>query len=209
MSSGLGSEAFASFQSRLIMRLHLLQADRDNFLQELVNMQGFVKDVPQTVCNASDKDDFLKRLNVKSFGDNADIQACIESLEGVTELTWEEAFNIQERYIQLLMLHTEKSSQIRDEFFEFLKTVCAVAFRKAQSTSRKKAPEPKVDPVGSYVTPSIEAMQAAIKTFWLSYDPSNIPTQKMVSNFIAEQLGEPIRNRFSDELARAIKPDNL
>ncbi|WP_271953597.1 hypothetical protein [Pseudomonas aeruginosa] len=57
-----------------------------------------------------------------------------------------------------------------------------------------------------YATKALEAARCAAIKYWLDYEPSSVPLQKVVTSFIVER-GVP--NRQAQELANAIKPDAL
>jgi len=127
------------------------------------------------------------------------LEQLTDELEIVEKFDWKYIALIQEKSMSLIQ-------SIHEDIIE-LKSIAEEAQQLIQETKPYKPTSS--ESTTPHQTQALTAMEQAIQKYWINYDPNNIPTQKSVSNFIAEQLGKPIRDRFTDELARAIKPDHI
>ena len=161
-------------------------------------IQGFVPDyLSQDIA-----DELITRTQSLTVFSPDLLEQQLDELEIAEKYDWQFIANTQEQCMSIVQSIQESVIELR----EIALSAYEVAFDKLP----KSPPQLKqTDNQEQYTTAPLAAMQTAIQKFWLEYDASNIPTQKAVSNFIAEQLGKPIRDRFTDELARAIKPDHL
>ncbi len=199
-----------NFKSRMLMRLHLTQSSIAVLEAELAEMKTFLLAIPQDIFAKKDAENFIEPFTDKTNNSQIQLQSAIEEIETLAQITWQEMAELQEKFLGVFILSYEQPLEIRRQFTELMQSITDKALKKAKSASRKKAPVvTQPNPVKDYSTPSMAAMQAAIQEFWLNHNPNKPPTQKQVSNFIADQLGEPIKNRMTDELARAIKPEGI
>jgi hypothetical protein len=213
MAEFIDESVLQNFKIRLLMRLNLAQSCIDAVAAELEEMKIFVGALPKDFPLKVEAQKLVNSFDGKLSNGQVEIQNVIQEVDVVTQITWQEMSELQERYLNVFILSNEQPSEIRRQLTELMQRITEQALKKAKAALRKKIPLAPSDPVKEYSTPSIAAMQAAIQKFWLNYHsnshPQQSPTQKQVSNFIADQLGEPIKNRMTDELARAIKPEGI
>lgn len=130
----------------------------------------------------------------------------IDELELIEKYDWQYIATVQEKCTALIQATYEEPLRLKTMLDQIY---CNLMESVRGNLSAEERPV-QDDETNSdnYSTASLEAMRLAIDKFWLKSDENKIPTQKAVSNYIAEQLSKPIRDRFTDELARAIKPEN-
>ena len=211
MEPFIDENVLKNFKLRLFMRLNLAQSSFESAAAELEEMKTFIQSLPKDFLQKSDAECVINSLGGELNCGESCVQNLILEVESLTEVTWREVSEWQEKYLNIYILSNEQPMEMRRQFAALMQTITEKALKKVKTASRKKvtpvAPMAKPDPVKEYSTPLIVAMQSAIQKFWLNYDPNKLPTQKEVSNFIADQLGEPMRNRMTDDLVKAIRPD--
>lgn len=202
-----------NFKRRYQMRLQLLKTPLDATCEEAEAVKRGLEKLTNGFIKKSELDSILTVLEQGVAPINDNIDEMIQELEGLESATWKELSEFQERFFSFNILAYQQSLDFQQNLNSALQQVLTTAVKKPKAPQKKSTPTKLLakveEPVMKYSTPALQAMSAAIKEFWLEYDVQQPPTQKQVSNFIAEQIGEPIRNRFTDELARAIKSENI
>lgn len=205
----MDTEYLHSFRHRMQTRLtqvksiaEQLAEDKKIILNLLMEYGGFIG-TPDEIHQY--------RAQVESINVPSDevVNDLVDELEIIEKFDWQYVAEVQEKCTSLILAAYEEPLRLKalnDQLFSRL--IEAVRQNiKSPNDSQNSANENNNPTVDNYSTPSLAAMRAAIEQFWLNHDENKPPTQKAVSNFIAEQLGKPIRDRFTDELARAIKPE--
>jgi hypothetical protein len=179
-----------------------LAEDKTSTSEVLMQYGGFIGS-PEEVHSLREQ---ISSLSVPSIEVVNDL---IDELNIIERFDWQYIAEIQEKCTSLILAAYEEPLRLKAMNHQiFSRLMDAVRQHiKASSCHQNSASETDVPTLENYSTPSLEAMRSAIEQFWLNHDENKPPTQKAVSNFIAEQLGKPIRDRFTDELARAIKPE--
>lgn len=154
---------------------------------------------------------FQYRAQVESITLPSDevVNDLVDELEIIEKFDWQYVAEVQEKCTSLILAAYEEPLRLKALNDQFLSRLIKAVRQqvKPSKNSQNSDVESDIPTIENYSTPSLAAMRAAIEQFWLNHDENKPPTQKAVSNFIAEQLGKPIRDRFTDELARAIKPE--
>ena len=213
MDNIVDSETLCNFKRRYRMRLHLLKAPLGSTDEEVKAIEQGLEKLTKTVIKKTELGIILNILEQGIMPINVNIDEQIQALENMDTVTWKELSEFQERFFSFSILAYQQSLDFQHNLNSALQQIIKIAVKKPKNSQKKTAPSKipvtVVEPIQQYSTPAIQAMDIAIKEFWLDFDGKKPPTQKQVSNFIAEKIGEPIRNRFTDELARAIKPANV
>lgn len=193
-------------QSRLEqakLRTEQLHEDKENALKLIQQLGGLF-------ASLEESHQFKTEIDSLRIASNEVIDDLLDELEIIEKYDWPYIAEVQEKSTALILASYEEPLRLK-AMHE--KIICKLTnsfsrYTKSNGNQTVFPEEQQAEQTKDYSTPSLEAMKSAIEKFWLSYDEGDTPpTQKAVSNYIAEQLGKPIRDRFTDELARAIKPD--
>lgn len=198
-----------SFRHRMQSRLERVKSvakqlaeDKKSTLDLIMQFGGHIG-TPEEVHQLREQVDALSISCVEIVND------LIDELDIIEKFNWQSVAEIQEKCTSLVLAAYEEPlclKALNDRIFDRLMEAVRRSLKASEAVSDDCVDGNKVS-IERYSTPSLEAMKSAIQNFWLHHDDSKPPTQKAVSNYIAEQLGKPIRDRFTDELARAIKPE--
>lgn len=184
-------------QAKLVSKQ--IQLDKENTLH-LITQLGDQMELEQIKTELES----LRAMSTEVIDD------LLDELEVVEKYDWRYIADVQEKSTALILASYEQPlilKNVHEKIVCQLTDLFRMQTQNNLSATTVQLP-PDKNPITDYSTPSFEALKSAISKFWLNHSENDTPpTQKAVSNYIAEQLGKPIRDRFTDELARAIKPD--
>ena len=200
-----------NFKNRYGMRLQLLKTPLGSTVEEFLEIRTFLEKLTKPFLPKTELEVMLHDLEQCYEPATTNIDDLIQELNNLDSATWKELSEFQEKFFSLNIQAYQQSLDFQQKLNTTLQQILKLAVKKPKTAPKKKHPEPvkEDEPLIKYSTPAMKAMGAAITVFCLDFDGQKPPTQKQVSNFIAEKIGEPIRNRFTDEMARAIKPEGI
>jgi len=204
------AEIFKKFKSRLRARLLLAKMSIETAHTQIGEAKDFLEKFARGIFSRNEVQKFNETIDQLIKECSSPIDPFLTEIENLETATWQELFELQEKYLKIHALSHDLPSNIQNVLNEIYRQYAEKASKKLKIPSKAKRSIPSTpNPIEKYSTPSLTAMKAAIQRFWLEYDPKKPPAQKEISNFIADMLKEPSRNRMTDELARAIKPEGL
>lgn len=177
-----------------------LQADKEVAINIIQNIESHI--------NPEDMHQIKAEIETIGTTSTDIIDNLLDELEIIEKYDWRYVTDVQDKSTALILASYEEPLRLKTILENIIFKLADAVSRATDSHKDQNTGDEEQKTSEIYSTPSLKAMQLAIEKFWRNHEGGQTPpTQKAVSNYIAEQLGKPIRDRFTDELARAIKPD--